>query len=70
MTAGPSEIGASPEHQKRAERVSAAREPSQTYRDAQTIAADSTRDAQQPRQRKGTDESSQKKPGSYECGQL
>jgi hypothetical protein len=68
VTAGPSENGASPEHQKRAERVSAAREPSQTYRDAQTIAADSTRDAQQPRQRKGADESSQKSQSRTSAG--
>jgi hypothetical protein len=68
VTAGPSEIGAGPENQKRAERVSAAREPSQTYRDAQTIAADSTRDAQQPRQRKGADESSQKSQGRTSAG--
>jgi hypothetical protein len=68
VTTGPSEIGASPEHQKRAERVSAAREPSQTHRDAQTIAADSTRDAQQPRQRKSADESSQKSQGRTSAG--
>jgi hypothetical protein len=68
VTAELREIAASPAHQKWAERVSAAREPSQTYRDAQTIAADSICNAQQPRQCKGADESSQKSQSRMSAG--